>query len=437
MLIEFSVSNFRSIRDRVTLSMVAKNSDKTLAENIIQGDDLPGLKNHKFLSAVAIYGANASGKSNILRAFEFMKSAVVDSFTEMKPTDLFLLIPYIFCSEATEKVSEFEIIFTSDDVRYQYGFSLTQERVYGEWLYSYPAGRERKVFEREYIPSKDEYTYSYGEDFGTERNLGKQTRTNTLLISVGAQFNHSITTKIYKWFTDEVFHLDLTIINAMAMDLTSMLFNSKSGSFRDHIEELILNADLGVHSLEVAEIPFDQSKKFNDIKNANFISDFDRSKFLEDMKKLPSYDVFLQHYCESSNNLYQMDLDEESEGTKRLFSMLGPIFASLAQGTVILIDEIEASLHPELTRAIIRLFATKNPNGAQLIFTTHDTTLLDSQNLLRRDQYWFTEKDREGVTNLIPLTDFKARKNEALQKGYLAGRYGAVPVLSGDLAPSE
>lgn len=409
MLIEFSVSNFRSIRDRETFSMIAKNTDKNLPGHILETKELPGIKNLTFLSAAAIYGANASGKSNILYALHTMQQLVNCSFTSFTPGEELPIEPFIFDPDYKDSPSEFEVVFYHDEVRFRYGFSLTYVGILSEWLYSYPEGYERTLFEREYNESsKNNYTYKFGSHFGSHRDIDLQTRANALLISVGAQLNHEVSSVIYKWFKDDVSIYNLAVNGGLDHDFTSFLIDYDK-NIAEFIRDLMQTADLGISSLKVEDMSVDSE---------------------EDLK----FKVEFHHSINGEDFSIPLNLSDESAGTVRYYSLLGPILYKLLYGGTMFIDEIGASLHPALARELIKLFGNpeNNPNGAQLVFTTHDTSLLDTD-LLRRDQFWFTEKDNEGATHLTPLTDFKPRENEALQKGYLAGRYGAVPFFAEEL----
>lgn len=431
MLIEFSVSNFRSIRNRVTLSMVAKRSDKSLLDNLLDMGNLPGLKNYQFLSVAGIYGANASGKTNVIRAMHFMRNTVLNSFTDMKLDEPFAFSPFLLDVESREEPTEFECVFVYHEIRYRYGFSLTRERVLEEWLFTYPVGKEQVLFLRTYDAESESYNYKFGNNYGSDFNLGDQTRENTLVVSAGTQLKHDTPTLIYSWFKYQLSVRNLAIDGSFFPEETIELLTDSEDS-NELVENFLHQADFGIIGINVQEEPFDPDTI------PDSVSDEVKKKLTDTLKDEVIIEVNFEHESEIGESIGSIDLKEESAGTQRFFALAGPILASLRDGTTLIIDEIGASLHPKLTRFIVTLYGNKdiNDQGAQLIFSTHDSTLLDTD-LLRRDQFWFTEKDTEGSTRLVPLTDFKTRNKEALQRGYLSGRYGAIPSLDEEYSLSD
>ncbi len=421
MLIDFSVSNFRSFKEKQTLSLVS-STDPEHESNVIS-PDLPGLKGVNFLKSLGVYGANASGKSNLVRSLSFMADFVTNSFTKYKPKDLIKLNPFLLDSSCLDKPSQFEITFTINDVRYDYGFSLTKERVTNEWLNSYKNGYPALLFNREYNGGETD-EYKFGRSLRDHRAIKGKTRPNALFVSVAAQFNHEQLAVIYNWFST------LLIITQVPNTLENIIIPDlrKRGSL---ITEKIKKADLGIFNLEInpidpedLKIPEDAPQNFKDGIRVLVESG--------DLSKIQPIRLDL-----STGEEISLDINDESDGTKRLINLLGPWYLALDNGLTIFIDEIESSMHPLLVKSLIEMFNSKeNINGAQLVYTTHDTTLLDL-NMIRRDQIWFTEKDSGGATKLYPLTDFSPRINEALQKGYLAGRYGAIPFLTKEMGLDE
>jgi uncharacterized protein len=430
MLLEFRFKNFKSFKDGAVLSLVA-SSDKTLPENLLTcADD----KTINVLSSLAIYGANASGKSTIFDAFDFFKNFIEKS-AQKKPGDAIGVRPFIFDDEMKKAPSTFEITFIQNDIRYQYGFIVSRLAIHQEWLISYPKGRARKLFERVLKPSEKENEYTYEYKFGSllkgEKNkLIELTHPSALFLSIASTFNNQEMLTVYRWFTDRAVLLSSDDFNERDM----FRFVAKNPTLSDDIKEMIKFADLGIEDYTISEedldfnnSPQDASPTFNRLTEA--ISDF----LAEQVKTNPDidkkiYNLKMKH--RAGDNLIPIPWKDESDGTQRFFGLAGPIFQALKDGKVVFIDEIDRSLHPLLVRELIKLFQNPhaNPNNAQLLFNTHDTSLLGI-GMLRRDQIWFLEKDQAGASHLYPLLEYSPRKDESLEKGYLQGRYGAIPFL--------
>lgn len=421
MLIEFTVGNFRSLRAPQTLSMLAtpiKSQNPSLDENtVIQLPDNPAL-----LSSAAIYGANASGKSNLVQALAFMKRFVMHSLKETKATGGIQVEPFRLHAATGGQPSCFEIVFIQEGKRYRYGFEVTKERVVTEWLYFVPSSREARLFERE---GNDITVGSY---FKEGRDLEQHTRPNALFLSVVAQFNGPIAQKLIDWFRRLGIISGVNDIGMLPFTLAQLV----EGDYGQAIRELICRLDLGIGDLQVEKVVSSKPQLPDDM------SDEIRQAFLtimnaSDAEGLSVHTIHTQ-YDDDGNPVGQelFDLDEhESEGTQKLFAMSGPLLDTLQKGKVLVVDELDARLHPLMTREIISLFnhKTTNPNGAQLIFNTQDTNLLDNS-LFRRDQIWFVEKDQQGASHLYSLAEFKVRNDKDYERGYIQGQYGAVPYLS-------
>ena len=404
MLIEFSVTNFLSISDRQTLNMTAGYNSSDLPGNVLY-PDLPGMSGFSFLKGAALYGANASGKSSILTAVAFMRSYVCDSATQMKPDEGTGARPFLLAKDMAKAPSEFEMVFSHNGIRYDYGFSMDEVRILSEWMYVYPKGKPRKLFVREYDENKNLYTYSFGQGSAGFSDLEKMTRPNALFLSVGVQFNATELMPPYEWFEHY-----LHVLNLSGDGLSPVITGSailKNPSVKQLYCNLLREADLGVEDIEV--VP-------------------------ESMNEKNGMRIYLLHSNQDDASLVKLGLGAESDGTRRLFSLLAPWHDVLERGITLFVDELESSMHPLLTRKLVAMICgSRNTSGAQLIFTTHNTNLLEAS-LLRRDQVWFTEKDRGGATRLYPLSDYRPRKDESLQKGYLAGRYGAIPMLNEEIS---
>lgn len=424
MLIEFRFKNFKSFKDEAVLSLVASN-DKTFSENLIS---CPDDKLINLLSSLAIYGPNASGKSTIFEAFGFVLEFVSHS-AQNNPDDPIKYKPFLFDDSKTQPTF-FELTFIKEGVRYQYGFATTQHTIAKEWLISYPKGRPRKLFDREYV-SDGKYAYYFSSYFkGEKEKIKELTRSNALFLSVGATFNNPQLLEIYRWFTDQ------TIVVSSGEIAEPAVFNFilKHPNIAENLRNLIKFADLGVVDYALAERDSDSLNLPSDMPMAlrKAFEAFDQTlKSMNDEEiniKHKAYVVNLLH--QSGSNVASLPWDAESDGTRRLFGMSAPVFDALDGGKTLFIDEIDKSLHPLLARELVSLFQNSktNPKGAQLVFNTHDTSLL-SAGIFRRDQIWFLEKDNNGASHLYSLLEYSPRRDEALEKGYLQGRYGAVPFL--------
>jgi hypothetical protein len=428
MLIRFRVQNHRSIRDQQELSLVA-SSLKDMPEGLIE---TPGF-DHGLLRVAALYGANASGKTNVLKAIAYMSRAVNSSQRNWKPGGPIPRDPFLLDEESRTGPSTFEVDVLVEGVRYEYGFSLNSERILEEWLYAYPSGKRQTWFTRVGAPERN---FKFGKNLpGDNRAIEALTRDNSLFLSAAAQNNHAALLPIYNWFSTS-FSFVTGDRGPLQFDTAAMCVDE---GHRRAVMQLLTAADLGVVGLDVREVDvFDTTevpegaKKFMEAVKAAFAT-------LPDMHFTgKTHKICLRHKSQIEEGV-QFSTENESDGTVAFFGLLGPVVRALEAGGTVCIDELDASLHPLLAIEVVRLFNNpkRNPRGAQLIFTTHDTNLLDSS-LLRRDQIWFTEKDSAGSTHLYPLSDFKPRKNENLGRGYLQGRYGAVPFVgSTDILKSQ
>jgi AAA15 family ATPase/GTPase len=372
------------------------------------------------LRTASIYGANASGKSNVLRALLYMSLAVRNSYRDWTPDGPIPIQPFQLDQASRNNASVFEVDILLNGVRYTYGFRLDSTRVLEEWLYSFPRNRRTLLFKRNGGASP----FSFGRTLsGRNRSIRELTRRNSLFLSVAAQNNHKALLPLYNWFTN------LGVVynpKGMLVEFTANLCRDEE--VRSTVAKMLSAADLGVTGVSLRKEPFNE--KTGRIADA-WSHAITGGPVPDDLRNLTRISVL--HKGEAGRSI-PLPMEHESDGTFSFFSLLGPILGALRNGSVICVDELEASLHPMLAAEIVRLFNDRktNPRNAQLIFTTQDTNLLDT-GLLRRDQVWFTEKDGEGRSHLYPLTDYKPRKNENLERGYLQGRYGAVPFL-GSLA---
>jgi hypothetical protein len=420
MLIEFRVENHRSICGEQALTLSAGRVGDP-------GDPRPReVPGHKtpVLPVAALYGANGSGKSNLLAALDFMRYAVVHSHRSWPPEGGIARVPFAWGSRISEP-SLFEVTIVQEGVRYQYGFVADDERFLEEWLYVWPSGRKQSWFAREGD------VFKFGEHLRGENRMVEQvTRPNALFLSAAAQHRHEQLAGMYRWFRG------MRIVNLASRRHVEVddwilarwlqgMFESPSRQtslfgdempVNDHLEsvrDLLRAADVGIVDIKLERRDDDPGARSGRLR---------RSRVM----------VMVRHQSTADNAW--LPFGEESHGTQTLFRMAPHLLGALQDGSLLVIDELEASLHPLLALQVVRQFndPRANPRNAQLVFTTHDTNLLGTElgePALRRDQIWLTEKDKEGATCVYPLTDFKPRKAENLERGYLQGRYGAIPFL--------
>ena len=440
MLIEFKVSNYRSIREEQTFSLVASNSDKELPSCVIERD-LPALSGVRFLKGAAIYGANASGKSNVVQAIRFLAEFVKGSVTELKPGASTEAEPFKLDQTSASEPSKFEITFVADGVRYLFGLSLTRQRVIEEYLVAYPKGAPQRWYHRAFNEETNTYTWAKPSTaFKHDKDLQDKTRENSLFLSVGPQFNHPQLTQVFNWFETNLRFVQLSG-KGLSPRFTAKLIAEPS--HHDRILNLLKSADIGIKDAKIQEKDAFSLAELRLKSPPEILPEMEslitaieslhaktKAKLKEVGGSVKWMEINLTHKAEGIDSVSLDYEKEESAGTRRFFSLIGPWMDTLDNGYTVFVDEIETSLHPILVRELLALlFCDKNnPKGAQIVFTTHNPILLDST-LLRRDQIWFTEKSPAGATHLYPLTDYKPRKDEALAKGYLAGRYGAIPYL--------
>lgn len=397
MLIQFSVGNFLSFKEQSTLSLVASalKDIQILSEDVIFNI---GETDLALLKSATIYGANASGKSNFIKALDFFKWYVINSSKDIQAGERVNVESFRLSSSTVEEPSYFEAIFCNTEYQYRYGFETDENMVHSEWLYQKANKKRAKEVELFY---RDEDGFNIHSKFiiGKELINKQMVRTNALLLSVAAQFNDVVAVEIVKWLNDT------TII---------------SGSNEKNIWDLA-------------------AIRLDDLKMKQRIVDFSRYADLgiENIEKVNNAIISMHtQYDDEGNEVKLINFPfkkNESEGTIKYFSLAYPIIDALDNGKRLIIDEFDSKMHPLLTCRIIALFNSKetNPKNAQLIFTTHDTNLL-SASIFRRDQIWFTQKDRFGATELYSLAEYKVRNDASFEKDYLSGKYGAIPIM-GDL----
>lgn len=414
MLVEFRVKNFRSLRDEQVFSLAA-SADKTLLDSHTLNTNLKGVP-HLLKSAV-VYGSNASGKSNLIKALQYMRGVVLES-AGLQPGQTYdRLQPFKLDSTSSHEPTEFEITFLLDGVRYQYGFAMTQQRIVNEHLLVYKAFKPQHWFNRHFDAGSGLDVYEYGSYMKGAKNLWEgATRPNALFLSMAVQLNSEALRPVFDWFANK-----LVIFNEQSpLSPQFSVQMLKQETHRKAICDFLRAADISIADIEVTT---------RQAKVHNIRLDMVTGKREEDTSEQPLDEVKFHHVTERGKAVF--DLADESGGTRNLLFLTGPILDILSKGLTLVVDELDTSLHTLLVQALVRLFHRPevNTGGAQLIFTTHDTSLLDAYGLFRRDQIWFVEKKQDQSSDLFALLEFSPRKKEALERGYLQGRYGALPFL--------
>lgn len=419
MLLQFSVNNFRSIKDTVTFSMACASKDN---------DNFFSVRKYDLLHSAVVYGANASGKSNLLRAMAFMAKIVLNKTKVIQSTDTLPYDPFKLSTSTKDASSSFEIVFFIDETKYRYGFELDSTTVYSEWLYADEKGKEAKLFYRDdeeshYVnPQKFKEGFAFFDDELSKIKISK----NQLFIWKCDQNDGEISKSILNWFNR--FNLIDGISHEGYINYT--MKKMEDIKFKNEIVSLVKTADIGIEDIVLQEdkIPDEVFEKLplpDDLKQKIL-----KDGGLKSVKINTYHTLFDENNDEVGKEIFELD-SEESLGTQKFFKMSAPILNTLKEGKILLIDELDASLHPVLTRHLIKLFHNPEINkyNAQLIFATHDTNLL-KPHIFRRDQIWFSEKDKYGSTDIYSLAQIKnVRQKEDFESQYIQGKYGAIPYL--------
>lgn len=415
MLIEFSVSNFRSFREKQTFSMVAaprlKKRENTF-KPLVTGEKFPEL-----LKVAAIYGPNASGKSNLIKAL-----GIVQEIANRQPTAQQIPLPvspFRFDLELVNQPSVFEFHFVHSGQRYQFELALTQERIIEERLITYPLGKETLLYHREHIQNIDVYIFGDTLEGGTDLHevWKKSTGPQAFFISQAVANSNEEFTQLrhpLKWLQKGF------MVVSGDMELwanTSQMLAKDFPDFAEEISNFLQEIDV-----PVTNIRFDPIESTTARLGLLNLDSQANSK--------PKSKTVLTH--KSLLGEAEFDFQEESDGTKNLIGFWLPWSVHSRSGTAkenltLVVDELDSSLHPEIVKSLVEKYL-KTDSSSQLIFTTHDTHLMDTK-LLRRDQFWLTERDVNGATQLRSIHDFEGRESEDLEKRYYEGRYRALPIL--------
>lgn len=419
MLIEFSVTNYRSILERQTLSMAASTYFKELESlNTFVPDPDDGVP--RLLRSTVLYGPNASGKSTLIQALRFAKGQILNSHKESQEGEEIDVVPFKLTAQSRADDSEFEITFVEQGVRYEYGFGCNRQRFTEEWLIAYPLGRAQKWFHRVFDAAAGKDAYKFSTTFlgGRKRyDWAEETRSNALYFSRVVQLNNEQLKPAFEWFKQRL----RVVESASSLGAGYTVKRCNVEGDKQKIIAFMNSADLSIADIRLKTELFSPDQVPKDLPT-EVRDEFSRRLVGKELTtvKFVHADVLTKEPIEFSEK-------EESDGTRALFAFAGPWLDVIENERVLVVDELDTSLHPLLVHHLVKRLHHEGTK-AQLIFTTHDTTLL-SQKLLRRDQIWFMEKNDQSATCLYPLSDFSPRDNEAIERGYLNGRYGGIPFL--------
>ena len=428
MLVEFSVKNFRSILGKQTLSLVAGISNDHEQRNLIHIEGSPD----RLLRSAAIYGPNATGKSNLLKAIQLLQWLILHTASAQEGVQMSDIVPFMLDREIALTPTDLSMVFIADDgVKYEYFVSATSKLVYKEWLVAYPNNRPQRWFERELNSTSNKYDWWFGTKFKGDKAEKKVwsefTRSNALFFSTAIQLNNEQLKPAFNWIANQL------IVVASGTPIDPLL---SIGLMKSNEESKILDylkaADIGIDGISLQEedlsSPVVAQKLMNINLNRQSNASLSKGFMASDSQSPKSMRIFTTHNT-ANNSVVHFSLEDESDGTKKLFNLTGGWIRTLESGATLLVDELESSLHTYISKFLVSLFhSSKNNQNAQLIFTAHDTNLLET-NLFRRDQIWFVEKNSNNATELYSLLEYKPRKDEVIERGYLKGRYGAIPFI--------
>lgn len=417
MLIQFSVENFLSFKEKAILSL-EPSSDKELTTNISYDGNNSGL------NSVVIYGANAAGKTNIFKALASSINIIRDSEKTMLDEEIKLIVPFAFDPESVNMASSFEYVFIYNGIKYVYGFSATRKHVEKEYLYVYKTAKATTIFERD-INKECEYRFTVPEIEREMKPIIERTLDNKLFLSVSSGFKCKESILPMRWFMNCIDVYDEKRNNTLIPISAEKYENDSDGSLRSFTKKLLMQADINID---------DYLFEMNDVKEDSELFKIMNSLNPEKGSRAKEFSVATLHRVgnEKQKKEYYLDLHNESDGTIQMFFISPLLKHTLENGSVLCIDEIDRSLHPLLVEFLFSIFNNPsiNKNGAQLIASTH-TTFIMNLDLLRRDQFYFVEKDKELATSeLFSLDEFSPRKNENIRRAYLLGRYGAIPFIN-------
>ena len=421
-LLSFTASNVRSYRDGVHFSLLATRFTQSEVRRELHTSSLKtpiGV-----VPAAGVFGANASGKSTLLLALADMRAIVARSFRSGTRSSGVYRRPFALDDAYRLEPTKFEIEIVLHGVHWQYGFEVNDERVLGEYAYYYPRGRQALVFDR--TPDG----ISFGPPFRSSgRALSQLMRDNALFLSVAGAADDEQLTPLFEWFVHNLLLAHSENRGPRAVRTAEMVTETET---KDRVMALVRAADLGVCDIERAPLDPEMAERLQRAVRVLQAEEGDPETSDDDINIVFGDSVRLKHRGATGD--VELEPEFESQGTMVWVGLIGPVLDALDEGLVLLADELDTSLHPYLVALLVHMFQNPelNTRCAQLIFNAHDTSVLgdSDQGVLGRDQIWFTEKDLEGATTVYPLVDFRPRRDEALERRYLQGRFGAVPVVN-------
>ncbi|MBN1110110.1 MAG: ATP-binding protein [Methanomassiliicoccales archaeon] len=416
MLLEFTVENFRSFRDPTTLSMMA-SSDKSMPDNISREE---ALKNDNVLNSAVIYGPNASGKTNLVLAITILRNFVINSHNHQKGTGLNHQ-PFAFNEECIDQPTKFSIKFVHQQVLYEYSMSYDHNRIVEEELNHYPHGKMAMIF------SRRENEFKFNRDRTEQEVISRRTLDNQLYLSTSVQFNYAATTPTFEWFQKHLVAIDNTDFPGLTEKAIEFINHNKKA--KELMVKALQIADLGITGIEgkVTKVPIQRLYEVVPPQILGVMTVLGNEARQTDLR--------FTHKVQGDDGVEvekQLPYIFESEGTRKLFNILGPMIGVLQKGGTLVVDELDTKLHHDISDWLVSLFhdPAQNRKKAQLIFNTHDQLFLDLTRF-RRDQIWFTERSpSNGTSELFSLAEFRERKDRDVLKAYQMGRYGALPCIS-------
>ena len=418
MLVEFSVQNHRSFREKQSFLMTASNSGTPNA--VATGNN--GAP--RVLQQACLFGANGAGKSGLIQGMRTVCDLVRNSFKdETKLIEKYE--PHLFHSEWRNTPTEFEVTFLHDGSLFQYGFAYDAKRIWEEWLFERPSAtrKQRQIFTREYDPNTEAYLWEISATYikGERQSWKAQTRDNALFVSTAIQFNSESLKRPFDWLRGRL--RTISSVDSVRPFAASRFDDS---AWKGRVMAFLADTDLRLEDVEVEEKSAFETTAFKSLPT-------EQQNQLKSMlpEEATTLEIFTYRKDETGEK-FRLDFDDESSGTRALFALIGPIMDSLDNGYTLVVDELNTHMHPLAFRYVTRMFCSSktNPHNAQLIFTTHDLTVTD-EDCIGRDQIWLVEKGDDLASRFIPFSDYKTRDERPFRKGYLQGRFGAVPRMAG------
>lgn len=420
MLLEFEVENFRSFADPVTLSLIA-SSDRSHENHLI---GMEGSRDRTVRSA-SVYGANASGKSNLIMALGIVQTIILRSHLAQlgEPLPFF---PFKFAGPGEMGSTRYRLVFLAEGVEYEYSLRHNAEMVLEESLYHYPKNRRAIIFER--VAGQE---LRAPQDDGALREIAGRTIPNALLLSKAVQDNLAAVIPAFRWFQERL--MVILNINSMVVEERALARMQQEERFRTFLLKALNMADLGIVDVRGKVVPMDQEQLG---RMPPEIQEQMRGMVNGKIEQWRRLEIKTVHQItDREKGKVQVEMDfhaEESLGTQKAFAIMALILEAMETGRVLVMDEMDLRLHPLIARFLVEMMndPEQNRGNAQFLFTTHDTDLI-ALDLFRRDQIWFVEKDAGGRSRLYSLSDFKVRKDLRVQKAYEIGRFGAIPFVRG------